>query len=78
VVSRQNEAMEGMRVRVRSVDVHAQGVQAVVIAASHERTSGKPRARLILRLSLETVEGESVKGRIARVREEALRYLDVD
>ena len=63
---------------MRSADVHADGVQAVVIAVSKERISGKPRARLELRLGLESVYDESIKDRLARVREEALRYLDDD
>ena len=69
--------MEGMRVRVQSVEVHAEGVHGVVIAVSQERFSGKPRASLRMRIFLETVEGESVRLRFARVREEALRFLDV-
>jgi hypothetical protein len=70
--------MKKMKVRVRSADVHADGVQAVVVAVSKESISGKPRARLELRLGLESVSNESMKNRLARVREEALRYLDVD
>jgi hypothetical protein len=70
--------MERMRVRVKSVDLHRDSVFALVIAESHERISGEPRAILQLRLCLETVTGESVKGRFARAREEALRYLDID
>lgn len=70
--------MERMQVRVQSIEVHAEGVHALVVAVSHERTSGKPRASMKLRLWLEAVEGESGKGRHMRVREEALRYLDID
>jgi hypothetical protein len=70
--------MEGMQVRVQSVDVHADGVHAVVIAVSRERILGGPRATLKLRLCIESLEGESVRDRFTRVRDEALRYLDVD
>jgi hypothetical protein len=71
-------AMEGMRVRVQSVDVHADGVYAVVIAVSRERILGEPRVSLKLRLCMEPLEGESVQERFTRARDEALRYLDVD
>lgn len=67
-----------MRVRVQSVHVRADGVHAVVLAVSQEQVLGKPRASLSVRLRLEALEGESVKGRRTRVREEALRYLDLD
>lgn len=70
--------MERMQVRVQSSELHAEGVHAVVVAVSHECTSGKPRASLELRLWLEAVAGESGKGRHMRVREEVLRYLDID
>lgn len=70
--------MEAMRVRVQSVYVRADTVHAVVVAVSQERVFGKPRAKLTLRLRLEAPEKESEKCRRARVREEALRYLDPD
>jgi hypothetical protein len=70
--------MEGMRVRVQSAVVHADGVHAVVIAVSLERILGQPRASLTVRLRVENVAGESVRDRFKRAREEALRYLDVD
>jgi hypothetical protein len=70
--------MEAMRVRVQSIVVHVDVVHAVVIAVSKELMVGKPRASLTLYLSLEGVKGETVKNRLTRVREEALRYLDVN
>jgi hypothetical protein len=70
--------MEGMRVRVKSTEVRPDCVFASIVAVSHERILGIPRAVLKVRLCLEAVAGESVKGRLARAREEALRYLDID
>lgn len=67
-----------MRLRVQSIVVHAGVVHAVVIAASKELMAGKPRMSLTLYLSLEGVKGETVKNRLTRVREEALRYLDIN
>ena len=66
-----------MRVRVQSIVVHVDAVHAVVIAVSKELMAGKPRASLTLHLTIEGVSGEKVKNRLTRVREEALRYLDV-
>jgi hypothetical protein len=77
VTPRQTETMEGMRIKVQSVDVRAEIVRAVVIAVSLERVLGKARASLRMHIFLETVEEESVRRRFARVREEALRFLDV-
>lgn len=70
--------MEPMRLRVQSVNDREGGLDAVVIAVSRERLLGKPRASLELQLRLEALEGESTKSRLTRVREEALRYLDID
>jgi hypothetical protein len=70
--------MEGMRVRVQSIDVHEVCVHAVIIAVRFQRFFGQTLASLKLRLRLEMVEGESVKLRFRRVRDEALRYLDID
>lgn len=66
-----------MLLRVQSVEVGADAVHAVVVAVSQERTSNGPRASLKVCLCLESVEGESSRERRARVRDEALRYLDV-
>ena len=70
--------MERMQVRVQSIKVYARGVRAVVIAVSQERVMGKPRASVKMRLRLERVEGEAVRDLLSRVREEAIRYLDIN
>jgi hypothetical protein len=70
--------MEAMRVSVQEISFHTDGMNAMVIAVSRERYSGRPRARVTIRLRLEAVAGESMKDRKERVRAEALRFLDVD
>jgi hypothetical protein len=69
--------MGEMLLRVQSVRVGTDAIHAIVVAVSRERTSGEPRASLQMRLSLETVQGESIRQRVARVRDEARRYLKV-
>jgi hypothetical protein len=67
-----------MQVSVKSADIHCDGVSALVSAVSHDQMAGKPRAIVSMRLWLEVVAEESPKARFSRVRDEALRYLDVE
>lgn len=71
--------VERLRINVCQVvrRLRAGCVLASVEAASAERHRGKPRATISLRLNGPLVETESAQALRQRVREEALRYLDI-
>ena len=69
--------MEAMTIHVREVAIGAEIVTAVVTATSRARFRGRPLATIRVRLRLSAVDGESPRDRRERVREEALRSLDV-
>jgi len=70
--------MEAMTVRVREITVSAAAVTATVTATSRDRFAGQPVARIQIRLQLAANEGESPRDTRERVRDEALRFLDIE
>ena len=76
-VSRQSRIMEAMTVRVREITVGATTVAAIVTATSRERFRGQPVAQLQIKLQLAAIAEESQRVTRERVRNEALRFLDV-
>lgn len=69
--------MEAMTVRVQAITVSAETVTALVTATSRERYVGHPLARIEISLRLPVVQAESPRDTRERVRDEALRFLDV-
>lgn len=69
--------MEALHVHVQSITVEQDVTRAIVIAVSADRLGNSPRAAIRLELMIETLAGETSTMRIERVRDEALRYLDV-
>ena len=71
--------MELMRIRVAAVRVHRRHRFAVarVSATSARKVSGRPVARIDLRVTFKVARGEPVRTTRQRARETALDYLDV-
>jgi hypothetical protein len=71
--------MEHLNVHVRRIIPHTRAgrLSALVNAMSEERHREKPRAVISLRLNLPLLRNESAQALRQRVRDEALRYLDI-
>ena len=66
-----------MTVRVREFTLESQLITALVTATSRERFQGQPVARIQISLRLPVLDGECPRHTRERVRDEALRFLDV-
>ena len=67
-----------MTVRVQAITLDSGVVKTSVMATSRERFRGQPVARIKISLLLPAWDGESPSDTRDRVRDEALRFLDVD
>jgi hypothetical protein len=72
-----HQPMEPMTVRVQAITVRADVVTAVVTSISRERCKGLPVVRIQISLRLPVPDGECPRHTRERVRDEALRFLDV-
>jgi hypothetical protein len=72
--------MEALRVRVKSVEVRPAQRLAVarVSATSTRKVRGRPVARIELAVAVEVERGEPAAHLRARLRDEALAFLDVE
>ena len=66
-----------MTVRVREFSLDSQIITALVTATSRERCKGQPVASIQISLRLPVLDGERPRHTRERVRDEALRFLDV-
>lgn len=73
------DAMEQLRGRVRSVEVLPKARLAVarVSATSARKVTGRPVARINLRITFRVARGEPASVAKQRARDDALAFLDV-
>ena len=67
-----------MTVRVRRIAADSGTVTALVTATSRERFRGRPIARIEIALALPAILDENPRDTRERVRDEALRFLDIE